>query len=140
MVIIVVVVTVIVIVVVGVFPIVANRDSFPLSTYPMFSYRRTTTESVDTAVLAEADGRIRRLAPSTIAATDEVVLAGATVSDAIASGSSPQLCAEIAARADRDGLSGEVQIVTERFDSIDWYQGDREPLERTVHASCRTAS
>ena len=48
-----------VVVVVGIVPLVLDRDSFPLSTYPMFSSRRTTTESVDTAVMV-VDGVVER--------------------------------------------------------------------------------
>ena len=118
--------------VLGVVPVVLDRDSYPISTYPMFSHRRTTTETVDTAILVEA-GQVRRLSPSTIAATDEVILAAATVSNAIAGGTADVLCAEIAARVDPPG---EIQVVTEQFDSVRWYEGDKEPLMRVVHASC----
>ena len=45
--------------VLGVVPVVLDRDSYPMSTYPMFSYRRTTTETVDTAVVV-VDGPARR--------------------------------------------------------------------------------
>jgi len=27
-------------------------------------------------------------------------------------------------------------VVTERFDAVQWYRGDREPLDRTVHSEC----
>jgi len=118
--------------VLGVVPVMLDRDSYPISTYPMFSHRRTTTETVDTAILV-ADGRVRRLTPSTIAATDEVILAAATVSNAIAAGTAQVLCAEIAARVDD---SGEIQVVTEQYDSVRWYEGDKTPLMRVVHASC----
>ena len=116
----------------GVVPVVLDRDSYPISTYPMFSYRRTTTETVDTAILVD-EGQVRRLSPSTIAATDEVILAAATVSNAIAGGTADVLCAEIAARVDPPG---EIQVVTEQFDSVLWYEGDKTPLMRVVHASC----
>lgn len=116
----------------GVVPVVLDRDSYPISTYPMFSYRRTTTETVDTAILVD-EGQVRRLSPSTIAATDEVILAAATVSNAIAGGTAHVLCAEIAARVDPPG---EIQVVTEQFDSVRWYEGDKTPLMRVVHASC----
>lgn len=116
----------------GVVPVVLDRDSYPVSTYPMFSHRRSSTDSVDTAILVR-DGDVQRLSPSEIGATDEVILAAATVSQAIAQGSAAALCADI---ADRVGGSGEVQVVTERYDSVRWYEGDREPLSRVVHASC----
>ena len=121
-----------VVVVVGVVPVMLNRDSFPLSTFPMFSSRRTTTEDVDTAVLMQ-DGVEIRLSPGLIAATDEVILAAAVVSNAIAAGTADQLCADIARRVHR---AGEIQVVSEQFDSVRWYRGDRTPLRRQVHATC----
>ena len=121
------------VIVIGVVPVVLDRDSFPVSTYPMFSTRRTTTETVDTAVLVR-DGQTRRLSPQKIADTDEVILAAATVSRAIADGTSETLCEEIAQRTGAD--SGEVQVVTEQYDSVRWYEGDHTPLQRIVHASC----
>jgi hypothetical protein len=121
-----------VVVVVGLVPLALDRDSYPLSTYPMFSNRRSTAESVDTAVLIR-DGKLRRLSPSLIADTDEVILAAATVKRAIAAGTAATLCTEI---AERVGGRGEIEVVTERFDSVRWYEGDKEPLSRTVHARC----
>ncbi len=122
-------------------PLVLDRDSFPLSTYPMFSSRRTTTEVVDTAVVvrpgaAEPD----RLSPALIGGTDEVILAAATVSDAIRRGPAAlaALCTEIAGRvavrAPADAT--EVLLVTERFDAVAWFGGDRRPLERRIHHRC----
>jgi hypothetical protein len=55
------------------------------------------------------------------------------VSDAIANGTADVLCREIAERVDR---AGEVEVVTEQYDSVRWYQGDKTPLNRTVHATC----
>ncbi len=123
--------------VVGVFPVVADRDSFPLSTYPMFSTRRTTTEPVTTAVGVDADGTIVRLSPTLIAGTDEVVSASVTVSRAIGSGRSSALCADIARRLVGSGRElSFVEVVTETFDSVRWFEGDHRPVARVVHARC----
>ncbi|MFZ9157814.1 MAG: hypothetical protein ACO230_06935 [Ilumatobacteraceae bacterium] len=121
-----------VVAVVGVVPLALDRDSFPLSTYPMFSSRRSTTETVDTAV-ASIDGTFERLTPLQIAGTDEVIIAARTVSIAIESGTADELCREILDRVDD---ADRVEVITERFDALRWYEGDREPLQRTVHASC----
>ncbi|NDB05953.1 MAG: hypothetical protein EBX95_09460, partial [Acidimicrobiia bacterium] len=102
------------------------------STYPMFSSRRSTTETVDTAV-AIFDGGIERLTPLQIAGTDEVIIAARTVSIAIEGGTADELCREILDRVDG---ADRVEVITERFDALRWYEGDREPLQRTVHASC----
>jgi hypothetical protein len=123
--------------VLGIYPVMTDRDSFPLSTYPMFSYPRTTTESVDTAVARDAAGRVVRLSPQLIADDNEVILAGATVSTAIATGHAATLCDEIATRVSGH-VSGAVavDVVTERYDAIRWFAGDRTPIERAVQATC----
>lgn len=124
--------------VVGIVPLVLDRDSFPLSTYPMFSTRRSTAEAVDTAVAVDADGTVRRLGPQRIGGTDEIILATATVSRAINAGTVDQLCTEIAGRVAGDGpdTAANIEIVTELFDAVRWYRGDHEPIERVVHTSC----
>jgi hypothetical protein len=127
------------VVVVGVVPLVLDRDSFPLSTYPMFSRPRSTTDSVDTAVAVDATGnRVWRLPPQRIAGTDEIILAAAAVSRAISRDETERLCTEIAASVGRDGPSGAaaVEVVTERFDSVRWFEGDHAPVSRSIHARC----
>jgi len=126
--------------VVGVVPLVTDRDSFPLSTFPMFASRRSSAEQVTTAVAVADDGRVVRLSPERIAGTDEVIQAAATVRTAVQQGRADDLCAEIATRlagADADsGVVVAVEVVTERYDAPDWFAGRRDPLERVVHARC----
>ncbi|CAB4891550.1 unannotated protein [freshwater metagenome] len=116
-----------------------QHDSFPLSPYPMFSNRRTTTELVDTAVFITESGSVFRLNPEIIAGTDEVILAAQTVSRSIANGTTAQLCAEITGRFDAD-TDGHIEIVTEVFDALNWYADDKSPISRTVHATCQDKS
>lgn len=101
----------------------------------MFSSRRTTTESVDSAVFIDDKGFVQRLSPSVIAGTDEVILAAQTVSHAIGTGTATELCAEIVARY-KSEIAGTVEVITETFDAVNWYHGDKSPLQRTIHASC----
>jgi hypothetical protein len=124
--------------VVGIVPLVLDRDSFPISTYPMFSTRRSTAETVDTAVAVDADGTVRRLGPQRIGGTDEIILATATVSGAINAGTVDQLCLEIAGRVAGNGpdTAVSVEVVTERLDALRWYRGDHTPIDRVVHAMC----
>jgi hypothetical protein len=124
---------------VGIVPLINQHDSFPLSPYPMFSSRRTTTESVDTAVFVAESGNIYRLNPEIIAGTDEVILAAETVSHSIAIGTTVQLCAEIRNRFDAE-TTGQIEIITEVFDAVNWYAGDNAPISRTVHATCQEES
>jgi hypothetical protein len=79
-----------------------------------------------------------RLDPERIAATDEVILAAVTVSDAINSGHGDRLCAEIARRVASAGPreAAAVEVVTERYDALEWFAGHRTPLARVVHARC----
>jgi hypothetical protein len=123
--------------IVGVVPLALDRDSFPLSTYPMFSSRRTSTETVDTAIVVDATDQISRIDPRDIAGTDEVILAAVTVSDALRDGSAGLLCDDIVTRlGTRLPEGAQVRIVTERYDAIEWYSGDRSPLSTVVHAEC----
>jgi hypothetical protein len=133
-----------VLVVLGVIPVVTERDSYPISTFPMFARDRTRTESIDTAVAISsgASGRVvQRLDPQRIAATIQPVTAAVVVSSAIARGQSGQLCDEIAARVARRGPpdAASIEVVTERYDAVDWFSGNRVPIQRVVHASCVVA-
>jgi hypothetical protein len=125
------------VVLLGVFPVITRRDSYPVSDFPMFSSRRTATETVDTAVAVSGES-VWRLDPRLIAATDEVILAAVTVSKALGAGTADLLCADIARRVAHRGPAGaeQIEVVTERFDAVRWYEGDRTPLSRTVHATC----
>jgi hypothetical protein len=118
-------------------PGVSDRDSFPLSNYPMFSYDRGRVTALDTAVGVTADGTQERLSPEVIAGGYEVVHASQTVSKAIRAGDAAGLCGEVAARAAGDGLV-RIEVVTETYDTIRWFDGDETPLRRVVHASCET--
>ncbi len=126
-----------IVVVIGVVPLILDRDSYPLSTYPMFSSRRSSIEPVHTAVAVEADGSIRRLSPTQISGNDEIIIAAQIVRDAIVRDGGAVLCDDIAQRVVDSVVDGSsIQIVTERFDAIEWYQGRRDPISRVVHTSC----
>jgi len=150
-------------------PVLAHpdRDGFPLSTYPMFSSRRTTTEPLSTVVGIDAGGAQHWLDPWLLNGTREVVQAAVVVSSEINAGEADRLCAEVAARVDdrqrdrraddatgdtTDDATGDptgdptgddagdrlvrLEVVTVRYDAIGWFDGRRQPLDRTVHASC----
>lgn len=125
----------------GVWPVLAERDSYPVSNLPMFASPRSSTEAVVTAVAARGEGdemQVWRLGPRRLAGTDEVISAAATLRRAVAEGTTAVLCDEIALRVARSGLAAaeRIEIVTERFDAVDWFQGRRSPLERVVHHRC----
>jgi hypothetical protein len=116
-----------------------DRDSFPLSNYPMFSSDRGRVAAFDTAVGIAPDGEVERLSPRRISGSYEVIHAASTVSKAIRAGDAPRLCREIAARAVGDGLA-HVEVVTETYDTVRWFEGDEVPVARTLHARCEVGS
>jgi hypothetical protein len=119
-------------------PLVRDHDSFPLSTYPMFSERLSRMSYLPTAVGVTASGDYRRLSPELISGGYEPIHAFSTVDSSIARGDTAVLCEEIRARVNDHGAADivAIEVVTETHDSIDWFTGDKQPLARTVHARC----
>jgi hypothetical protein len=122
----------------GVIPVALDRDSFPLSTFPMFSADIDSTQSIATAVAVASDGSTVRLVPDVIAGTSIVNQAVTVVADAIATGRADRLCTDIAGRvaagAPTDAVA--VEVVTETYDAPAWFDGHRQPVARQVHARC----
>ena len=116
------------------------HDSFPLSTYPMFSNEKAAEAAVATVVGIEADGGWRTLSPELIAGTDEVILAAETVNRAVGAGPAraAALCQDVAGRLDGDDGAGltAVEVVTARYDTVAYLQGDERPRAVLVHARC----
>jgi hypothetical protein len=117
-------------------PALHQRDSYPLSTYPMFSYDLGRIESIDTAVGYDVAGRRTRLSPTLIAGGSEVIHAAVTVTTAIAHGDTDALCAEIAARARSDGSLVRIEVVTETYDVVTYFENHADPDPVVVHAAC----
>jgi len=116
----------------------SQRDSYPLSTYPMFSDDLGRTSALRTAVGVTANGQEVRLSPDLISGGYEPVRAYATVDASIANGDTPALCREIAERTAAGGSSDVVaiEVVTEVHDVVGWFEGQKEPSQRIVHARC----
>lgn len=123
------------IVVLGVVPLALDRDSFPISTYPMFSTRRSTREPVDTALFIDSSGHEVILDPPTIAGTDEPIIATVMITNALNDGTADHFCLDIAGRLGPDRV-GRVEIVTVVYDALGWFEGDHQPISRVVHTSC----
>jgi hypothetical protein len=115
----------------------SQRDSYPLSTYPMFSYNRGRESALPTAVGVTLGGQVRRLSPELISGGYEPVRAFATVEASIGKGDTAELCEEIAERTvkNRDDLVA-IEVVTEVHDVVAWFDGHKEPSQRIVHARC----
>jgi hypothetical protein len=118
----------------------SHRDSFPLSTYPMFSFPRQRAETLSSVVVQTPAGEILRLSSPLISGGSETTLASVTVINAINGGQdkTDELCREVAGRlaGSEDHASGEVLVVTERWDVVEYLQGGRTPEKRTVHTTC----
>ncbi|MDG2112946.1 MAG: hypothetical protein P8N02_10075 [Actinomycetota bacterium] len=125
-------------------------DSFPHSTYPMFSENREPVADIELALGQDIDGADISLSPELIAGTEEVIVAGSLIRTTVRSGEARvvDLCHSIAARiadTDRSDIARpdiaapqivEVVIRTDRLDAVAWFAGDRTPLSSTVHGSC----
>ena len=112
------------------------RDSFPLSNYPMFASDRPTEASFATVVAVAPDGTTERLTPRAIGGTDQVIQAAATVAQAVRNREADQLCHEVLGRVD----AARLEVVTEAYDTIAWFDGNETPISRTVHATCEGPS
>jgi hypothetical protein len=111
-------------------------DSFPLSTFPMFAGSKPDVAPVST-VVATSDEGTSRLSSELIGGTDEPMLAAETVVRAIRRGDAEALCAEVARRAaGGEHRESTLEVVTESYDTIAWFDGARAPVARTVHARC----
>lgn len=115
-----------------------RADSFPLSTYPMFSGRQSSEVEITHVVGFTADGDRVTLAPEALG-TDEVVQAFETSRQAVARGQteSQDLCedaAEWGSSHRQEAVS--FALVTDSFDAIEYFDGDDSPRATTVHAEC----
>ena len=118
----------------------ATSDSFPVSDYPMFSYRRDTpVAGIAHAVGITPDGQRTTLSPAAVG-TDEVIQAFETLRQAVRAGDAAvaSLCEDIAGRVVSDGYTT-VEISTDTFDAIAYLGGDRTPDSSVVHAICPVA-
>lgn len=109
-------------------------DGFPLSTYPMFSRARSQVTSVSTAVGYGEGGERLGLSPTVIGGTREVIQASTTVAQEVAAGTVEEFCREVLSRA--PGEVTAVEIVTETYDVIAYFDGATDPQQRDVHARC----
>lgn len=115
-------------------PVLRDRDSFPLSTYPMYAGATPQVIGFATAVGYDDTGRERRLSLGAIARTDDALIAQSAVRDAIAGGRADAFCREVAGRV--GGAIVRVEVVEERHDVIAWAERRPSLEERAVRASC----
>lgn len=119
-------------------PVARDRtwDSFPFSSFPMFSRGDLGTHVwMGHVVLVTRDGQ-RRPAPPSLVGSPEPMVAKNIVENAIHRGEAPGLCRDIAGRAPADAVS--VEIVTSVFDTTRYFT-DPTPLERHIVHSCNVS-
>lgn len=121
-------------------PALRTRDSFPFSTFPMFSKDHSSREAVVVQVLAVgADGQRRPLTPGQATGNEAGLQAEAVIRDAIVRG--PRAVAALCRAASRRARSEAVRFVslevaTVRFDAVAFFEGERAPRGRRVHGRC----
>ena len=120
-------------------PVAFDRDSFPLSTYPMYARTRSSESTIVTAYGRTATGE-RLLTPGVIGDSDDPLIVAGELRAAINAGRAPERCREIAKRASNiDGVVG-IVVVTERHDTVAHTMGQTSLLSRAVHATCDMSS
>ena len=117
-----------------------GRDSFPLSSYPMFSERRDG-RSVRLVVAVVSDRGAIEVLPTEATGHRQLTQAVRALRNAVeAGGDRPgRLCDEVAewVRGSRPDATGRVGIVTVSYDAVGYLIHDqREPNIVAVHAWC----
>lgn len=125
-------------------PVALDRDSFPLSTYPMYSRTRPDVVSFATAQGIDAAGRPHTLTLHSIGASDDPLIVAGELRAAIAAQRAAERCAEIAERVDAAHVAAAqlvaIEVVVERHEVVAQVAGDDSLVSRTVYARCATAT
>lgn len=116
-------------------PVVIDRDSYPLATYPMYARTRSAEVSFVTAQGVRSDGEIVRLSLAEIGASDDPLVVAGELRAAVRRGEAQARCAAIASRVDDDRIE-QIELVTERHNTLIALDGGDSLLNRRVHASC----
>lgn len=116
-----------------------GRDSFPVSSYPMFSARRDDADVV--LVVAGIDsGEELDVLPTEATGHRQLTQAVRALGQAVVDGGDrpARLCAEVAAWArDHERTDGDVVIATVHYEAVAFLlDGRRTPEVERVHARC----
>jgi hypothetical protein len=118
----------------------ANRDAYPLSTYPMFA-RKLGKPQMSVVERLDEKGRAKRLSHEVFGGS-EVMQAHRTLRHAVRKGpkAADELCRSIARRIaarEQGKRPVRLRIVRARFDPVAYFSGRPEPEAREVVADCR---
>jgi hypothetical protein len=121
------------------------KDSFPLSTFPMFSIGHENPIARIHHVLAVTRDGKRRVLPPGIATGNRAGLqAEALVMHAVNSGSAEVFCRRALTRIEKNRRFASwaerivsLEVAVSDFDAVAFFSGDKQALEkRTVHPRC----
>jgi hypothetical protein len=115
-------------------PMLRNRDSFPLSTYPMYADVRSESDDFIVVTATDESGAQRVLPMGVVAQTDDPLIARGVVNSAERSGELVALCQQIAARSP-DWARG-VIIANERHRLLDAARGNPSLVNRRELTRC----
>lgn len=124
-------------------PAVVDRDSFPMSTYPMYARSRGNVVSIVTANGETSTGETVRLTLDVIGNIDDPLIVASLLRDAVRGGltETENLCGLIAGRAAAEETEADqISIVTETHRVVDRAAGRPSLIDREVHSSCPVPS
>ena len=117
-----------------------GRDSFPVSSYPMFSARRGDADVVLVVAGIDAGGGQLDVLPTEATGHRQLTQAVRALDEAVDDGGDrpARLCAEVAAWAeDHERTDGDVVIATVHYEAVAFLlDGQRTPEIEQVHARC----
>src|SRR5690606_37948515 len=116
-----------------------GRDSFPLSSYPMFSSIRERPW-IDVIVGYDADGREHRIGPKVVG-NAEVMQAAQTIRKAVRRKQARSLCEQVAARVSEAPKYADIvrlEVQSRQFDPRTYFVSDagKLPLRLRRRATC----
>ena len=115
------------------------KDSYPLSTYPMFAAKRSNPR-LYIAEAVSVDGSRARLAPNYLG-TDEVMQAAVLVRRAVRASEqrTQQLCEDIAQRVRQSRELASVRFIeltSAEYDPVAYFVSRAEPEHPALHVRC----
>lgn len=124
-------------------PAVLDQDNFPLATYPMYARSRGDAVAVATVNGITSSGEFSRLSLQLIGESDDPLIVGALVRDAVRGGTPAvtALCRRVAARVAADGAEFDrIEVVTETHDVVSHTSDQPSLVSRDVHQTCDVTS
>ncbi|MEP6661176.1 MAG: hypothetical protein ABJD24_14770 [Acidimicrobiales bacterium] len=115
-------------------PAVTNHDSFPLSTYPMYAFRRGRLDTFQVVLGVDATGADHPLSLRVVANTDDPLIGESLVAQSIRAGRADRLCEQVALRV--DAATAKVLVAEEVHDVIARARHKPSLTKRTVYAEC----